>query len=194
MGDTNLKPEEIPVNIIVAYTEKERAIAVIDSESKFGFPWETLALDLRLFREKTTDSVCLIGKNTADTFKGKFPPNRFYVILTENKELLKNIDCIKDTIYAGSIQEGLKIAREYALTAKKKEVWVIGGGKIYDEILNTPEISEMISSRKLDADIIKRAFEKLLENKTGGDESALIEKGRAEFETLIINSIKTNTH
>lgn len=64
----------------------------------------------------------------------------------------------------------------------------------FSEILNTPEISEMISSRKLDADIIKRAFEKLLENKTGGDESALIEKGRAEFETLIINSIKTNTH
>jgi hypothetical protein len=52
----------------------------------------------------------------------------------------------------------------------------------------------MISSKKLDADIIKRAFEKLLENKTGGDESALIEKGRAEFETLIINSIKTKTH
>jgi hypothetical protein len=64
----------------------------------------------------------------------------------------------------------------------------------FSEILNTPEIKEMISSKKLDADIIKRAFEKLLENKTGGDESALIEKGRAEFETLIINSIKTKTH
>lgn len=64
----------------------------------------------------------------------------------------------------------------------------------FGEILGTPEIKDMISLKKLDSDIIKRAFEKLLENKTGGDESSLIEKGRAEFETLIINSIKTNTH
>ncbi len=64
----------------------------------------------------------------------------------------------------------------------------------FAEILTTQEIKEMISNRKLDADIIKRAFEKLLENKTGGDESSLIEKGRAEFETSIINSIKTKTH
>lgn len=64
----------------------------------------------------------------------------------------------------------------------------------FGEILKTPEIKEMISLKKLDEDIIKRAFEKLLENKTGADEGSLIEKGRAEFETLIINSIKTKTH
>ena len=64
----------------------------------------------------------------------------------------------------------------------------------FGEILKTPEIKEMISLKKLDEDIIKRAFEKLLENKTGADESSLIEKGRAEFETLIINSIKTKNH
>lgn len=64
----------------------------------------------------------------------------------------------------------------------------------FGEILQTPEIQEIISSKKLDADIINRAFEKLLENKMGSDESSLVEKGRAEFETLIINTIKTNTH
>jgi hypothetical protein len=64
----------------------------------------------------------------------------------------------------------------------------------FGEILQTPEIQEIISSKKLDAEIINRAFEKLLENKMGSDESSLVEKGRAEFETLIINTIKTNTH
>lgn len=64
----------------------------------------------------------------------------------------------------------------------------------FGEILKTSEILEMISLKKLDTDIIKKAFEKLLENKTGIDEASLIEKGRAEFETLIINSIKTKTH
>ena len=64
----------------------------------------------------------------------------------------------------------------------------------FAEILKTPEISEIIISQKMDDDIINRAFEKLLENKTGLDENSLIEKGRAEFETLIINSIKSKTH
>jgi hypothetical protein len=64
----------------------------------------------------------------------------------------------------------------------------------FGEILKTPEIMEMISIKKLDTDIIKRAFEKLLENKTGADEGSLIDKGRLEFENLIINSIKTKTH
>ena len=62
------------------------------------------------------------------------------------------------------------------------------------EILNTAEIQELITLKKLDNDIITRAYEKLLENKTGGDESSLVEKGRAEFETLVINAIKTKTH
>jgi hypothetical protein len=64
----------------------------------------------------------------------------------------------------------------------------------FKEILNTTQIQELITLKKLDNDIIKRAFEKLLENKTGGDESSLVEKGRAEFETLVINAIKTKTH
>ena len=64
----------------------------------------------------------------------------------------------------------------------------------FGKIIITPEIQELISTRTLDMDIIKKAFEKLLENKTGADESSLIDKGRAEFETYIINSIKTKTH
>lgn len=64
----------------------------------------------------------------------------------------------------------------------------------FKEILNSSEIQEFVTLKKLDNDIIKRAFEKLLENKTGGDESSLVEKGRAEFETLVINAIKTKTH
>jgi hypothetical protein len=64
----------------------------------------------------------------------------------------------------------------------------------FGEILATPEIQELISQRKLDMDIIRKAFEKLLDNKTGAEEGSLIDKGRAEFETYIINSIKTKTH
>lgn len=62
------------------------------------------------------------------------------------------------------------------------------------EILNSPEIAEIISLKKLEDDIISKAFEKLLDNKKGNDGDSFVEKGRAEFETLIINTLKTKTH
>lgn len=56
---------------------------------------------------------------------------------------------------------------------------------------------ELLSSDtaiKLDEQIVNTAFNTLLVNKQGDNASDLIEKGRAEFETSIINSIKTNRH
>jgi hypothetical protein len=64
----------------------------------------------------------------------------------------------------------------------------------FAEILKKPEIDIMISSKKLEKEIISSAFEKLLDNKYGNDDSTFIEKGRAEFETFIINTIKTKSH
>jgi hypothetical protein len=64
----------------------------------------------------------------------------------------------------------------------------------FSEILKNEDIELMITSKKLDKEIIRRSFEKLLENKMGSDESSLVEKGRAEFETLIINSLKAKNH
>jgi len=64
----------------------------------------------------------------------------------------------------------------------------------FQDILQNKDIQEIVSSKKLDQDIINKAFEKLLDNKNGSDELSLIEKGRAEFETLIINAIKTKNH
>ena len=64
----------------------------------------------------------------------------------------------------------------------------------FKEILKEPEIKEMISNSNLENEIIHRAFEKLLLNKSGSDESSVIERGRAEFETYIINTLKTKAH
>lgn len=64
----------------------------------------------------------------------------------------------------------------------------------FTDILKTQEIAELILSKKLDKDIISKAFEKLLDNKYGSDESVFVEKGRADFEMLIINTIKTKAH
>ena len=64
----------------------------------------------------------------------------------------------------------------------------------FGEILKKPEIATLISSKKLEKEIIFSAFEKLLDNKYGNEDSSIIEKGRAEFETFIINTIKTKSY
>ena len=64
----------------------------------------------------------------------------------------------------------------------------------FGEILKTPQISDIITSRKLESEIISKAFEKLLDNKNSSDDSSNLEKGRAEFETFIINILKTKSH
>jgi len=60
-------------------------------------------------------------------------------------------------------------------------------------ILSKPEIQNMIESKKLDRNLINRAFSKLLDNKNGSDVDELVKKGRAEFETYIINTLKTKS-
>ena len=64
----------------------------------------------------------------------------------------------------------------------------------FQDILKNQDIQEMISSKELDMRIIGQAFEKLLQNKSGLDELSLVDKGRAEFETYIINTLRTQTH
>ncbi|MBK6498233.1 MAG: hypothetical protein IPG48_05815 [Saprospiraceae bacterium] len=64
----------------------------------------------------------------------------------------------------------------------------------FQEILEDYELSILINTNRLDKRIINLAFEKLLANKMGDDEIELIKKGRADFETYIINELKSQQH
>ena len=63
----------------------------------------------------------------------------------------------------------------------------------FGNILSEPEIQNIIEEKNLDRNLINRAFSKLLDNKNGGDVDELVKKGRAEFETYIINTLKTKS-
>ena len=64
----------------------------------------------------------------------------------------------------------------------------------FKRILEDEELSNLIKLNRLDQSIINKAFDKLLTNKMGDDEMELIKKGRADFETYIINELKTRQH
>lgn len=62
----------------------------------------------------------------------------------------------------------------------------------FASILSDDSIKELIQKHNLSVDLINRAFTKLLENKSGAEVEDLVKRGRAEFETFIINTLKTN--
>jgi len=60
----------------------------------------------------------------------------------------------------------------------------------FQVVLNRKEFQEEIEIKKLDPKLVNKFFEILLENNNGTDDSAIIDSGRARFETYIINTLK----
>ena len=60
----------------------------------------------------------------------------------------------------------------------------------FKEVLNRPNVKELIKLKKLNIDILSNAFERLLDKNNGSDDKALIEDGRSRFEAYIINTLQ----
>ena len=91
-----------------------------------GLLWH-LPEDMKFFRETTTGNVVVMGRKTLDIFPGR-KPLKYRV----NLVIMKNPDFHRERVLtAGSVKEALERLREYG----QKEVFVIGGGDIYRELL-----------------------------------------------------------
>ena len=83
--------------------------------------------DHRFFREMTTGGLVLGGRRTMEGLPGgKALAARRNVVLSRQKEY-----CMKDAVTVHSIEEALKLLSCY----KDRELFVIGGGKVYQEFL-----------------------------------------------------------
>ena len=83
--------------------------------------------DMKFFREKTKDSVVIMGRKTLESFPEHKPlKNRVNIVITTSKEL--NTEGI---VKVSSVEEAVKEAEKY----KDKEVFVIGGGTVYTQML-----------------------------------------------------------
>ena len=84
--------------------------------------------DMNFFREKTKDSVVIMGRKTLESFPEHKPlKNRVNIVITTSKEL--NTEGI---VKVSSVEEAVKEAEKY----KDKEVFVIGGGTVYTQMLD----------------------------------------------------------
>ena len=105
------------IQLIVAASENN----VIGAKN--DLPWN-LPDDMMFFKQKTIGSTVIMGKNNYLSIPEKFRPlkNRTNIILTKNT-LFKAPGCI----ITNSLEKALTLAKQ-----EKKEIFIIGGGKVYE--------------------------------------------------------------
>lgn len=83
--------------------------------------------DMKFFRETTSGNVVIMGKKTLLSFPNGRPlKNRENIVITHDK----NFECDGATI-VHSIEEALEAAKKFDI----KNIYVIGGGSIYEQML-----------------------------------------------------------
>ena len=83
--------------------------------------------DMKFFRQETMGKVVVMGRKTLESFPNGLPlKNRTNVVLTSDKNYQ-----VKDAVIVHSIDEVLEELKKY----DDDEIYVIGGGKVYEELL-----------------------------------------------------------
>ncbi|SMD37799.1 dihydrofolate reductase [Reichenbachiella faecimaris] len=122
---------------LIAAMSKNRVIGINN-----GLPWH-LPDDMKYFMETTRGHVVIMGRKNFDSLPPKFKPlpNRTNVILTRQKDF-EAVDC--------AVFNEMDLAYSYAKNQKEKELFVIGGGQIYQMAM---EQADMIYLTEIDAHI-----------------------------------------
>jgi len=87
--------------------------------------------DLKRFKKLTLDHYIIMGRKTFESLPGVLP-NRKHIVISRNPNYKKN-----DIIVAKNIEEALKIV------PKNEDVFVIGGGEIYNLFLKIADKIEL---------------------------------------------------
>jgi len=126
----NVSDRRIIMNLIVA-ADKNWGIGK-DNKLLVSIP-----SDMKFFRQETMGKVVVMGRKTLESFPNGLPlKNRTNVVLTSDKNYQ-----VKDAVIVHSIDEVLEELKKY----DDDEIYVIGGGKVYEELeeeltVNPPEV------------------------------------------------------
>ncbi len=121
------------INLIVAASENN-VIGI-----KNDLPW-ILPDDMKYFKKKTLGHSIIMGRKNYLSIPKKFRPlpNRENIILTTNKNFIAP-EC--------KIYYSLEEALDYIKSTQKKEVFIIGGGKVYKYALERNLIDTIFLTR-----------------------------------------------
>lgn len=138
----------IETNIIVAY-DKNRLIGINND-----LPWGKEYSDLDYFKKNTTGYPVIMGKNTWQSLKRKYLPNRYNIVITSkakelNDEYEKDINksaisgdntsignAIFGPHFVEDINEAMILAESFLSEKSDKKIWIIGGENVYKDFLD----------------------------------------------------------
>ena len=113
-------------------------IAAVDKNWAIGKNNELLVripMDQKFFRETTTGKVVVMGRKTLESFPNGLPlKNRTNIVLTHNPAYQ-----VKDAIVVHSMEELHRELEKY----DTNDVYVIGGQKIYEQLLDECDVAHM---------------------------------------------------
>lgn len=104
------------------------AIVAVNNDWGIGYNGDLLEKipeDMKYFKELTTNNVVIMGRKTWDSLPKKPLPNRTNIVITTQKK--DNEDDAKFMT--------LEEAMQYAIVNRPTDVFIIGGGQIYEKLL-----------------------------------------------------------
>ena len=84
----------------------------------------SIADDMKRFKTLTTGHTVIMGRKTFESLPFGALPNRRNIVITNSKKHIKGCECMN------SINDALSSCKD------ETEVFIIGGGKIYNEAIN----------------------------------------------------------
>ena len=111
-------------------------IVAVDKNWAIGYKNDLLVsipADMKFFRESTTGKVVIMGKNTLESFPNSKPlKNRVNIVIALEKDYK-----VEGATVVYSIEEALEEAKKY----NSEDVFVIGGGSIYKQMLQYCDVA-----------------------------------------------------
>ncbi len=92
-----------------------------------GLPWPHHSEDMKWFRENTEGGIVVMGRKTWESIGCRPLPRRKNIIVTNSK-----VYGDYDSVYHGDMQKLLQVIQS---DNPGIDVWVIGGGNIYEQAL-----------------------------------------------------------
>lgn len=129
-------------------------ILIVSVDTNWGIGYQGNLLmrvpeDMKRFRAKTINNVIVMGRKTLESFpEGKPLKDRINIVISSNK----GYRCEGVTV-CGGIEEMLLELKKY----ETKEVFVVGGGTIYNQLLeycDTAYITKFYNEFKADTYIV----------------------------------------
>ena len=120
------------------------AIVAVDNNWGIGYNGDLLEKipeDMKYFKELTTNNVVIMGRKTWDSLPKKPLPNRTNIVITSQKKGDEN----------GAKFMTLEDAMRYAIVNRPTDVFIIGGGQIYEKLLpicNRIYITKILKNHK----------------------------------------------